>query len=429
MKKMAKHFKSNESFNKANVKWFIIMTCALSVIIAINFLIEAPGIRPADATDAVNSNVPPVSNDTLAAAGTEMAPPAAEEKKQASLDEVFGTLVTKYGVDGIGWGEDPLAGLPVQLPSRVVHTDDDGNTVIEIDDPESAEFEKKLAEIDRIPLMRTVDEAAVVLANAYAEAKGAPKPFMQDNGRINFYYGTMNPRIICRPLRLTDIELEPGEQIKNIHISDSTRWSVSGAWSGGPENLVTHIIVKPQLPDIAANLLLHTDRRTYSLELVSVVSGQYMPFVGFIYPVTPDTSRVADAESWQDLLAQYKTADNVRTAAAVQERNARMVDPADIYTDYTVKVTAGNKKVAWKPTSVYDANGKTYIVMPEAMKFTEAPAMFIKQSGKEKLTNYRVHGNVYIVDRLFDIGILTVGKDRVAIYRKSPVGAPLDDKK
>jgi type IV secretion system protein VirB9 len=236
----------------------------------------------------------------------------------------------------------------------------------------------------------------------------------------------MTPRVVCRPLRLTDIELEAGEQIKNVHISDSARWSLSGAWSGSPGSLVTHIIVKPQLPDIAANLLLHTDRRTYSLELVSVAEGEYMPFVGFIYPDTTVESKVAEDTSWKNLFAQYEAEDRMLTSAAAsaasREQNARMVDPADIYLDYTVKATKGGSVLPWKPKSVYDANGKTYIVMPESMKLTEAPVFFIKQGNREKLTNYRVLKNVYIVDRLFDLGILTVGKDRIAIYRKSPVG-------
>jgi type IV secretion system protein VirB9 len=273
-----------------------------------------------------------------------------------------------------------------------------------------------------VPPARPIDEDALRLARSYHNAKSAPKPHITSNGRIDFYYGTMTPRVVCRPLRLTDIELEAGEQIKNVNISDSARWAVSGAWSGSPGSLVTHIIVKPQLPDIAANLLLHTDRRTYSLELVSVAAGEYMPSIGFIYPEAMIESKAANDESWKSLFSQYEAEDRMLAKTMAGEQNAKMVDPADIYVDYTVKVTKGSSKLPWRPKSVYDANGKTYIVMPESMKLTEAPVFFIKQGSREKLTNYRVLKNVYVVDRLFDLGILTVGKDRVAIYRKSPVG-------
>jgi type IV secretion system protein VirB9 len=192
--------------------------------------------------------------------------------------------------------------------------------------------------------------------------------------------------------------------------------------------MTTHVILKPQLPDIAANLLVHTDRRTYSIELVSVAEGQFMPFVGFVYPETPMSTKAADAESWRALLAQYERADDVQTSYEPklnQEQNARIVDASDVYADYTIKVVAG-RNVPWKPRSVYDSRGKTYISMPDIMQVTEAPVMSVKRNGKEQLVNYRVEGNVYIVDRLFDIGILTIGKDRVAIYRTLPVAANED---
>jgi type IV secretion system protein VirB9 len=327
----------------------------------------------------------------------------------------------------IGWKrKETQEDFPVSLPSRNVKTDENGNTTIEIDDPDSIIFDQKLYEVERLPEIRAVDEVAIELAKAYSQANEAPLPFMAStNGRINFYYGTMNPRIICRPLRLTDIELEPGEQVKNVHISDTARWSVSGAWSGEMENLVTHVILKPQLPDIAANLLIHTDRRTYAIEIISLTTEEYMPFVGFLYPETPKQTAIADSESWENLLKQYNLVNEQQAANAAKtaRNNARLADPATIYTDYEIKTTKG-KNIAWKPKNVYSAGGKTYIAMPPKMQMTEAPAFFIKQNGKEKLTNYRVEGDIYIIDRLFDIGILQIGKDRVAIYRKTPVAAP-----
>ncbi|MCL2009393.1 MAG: TrbG/VirB9 family P-type conjugative transfer protein [Synergistaceae bacterium] len=302
-----------------------------------------------------------------------------------------------------------------------------GVEVVEVDDPESAAFQAKMRLLERVPPLRSIDTAAVRLARAYDEAKGAPMPYMQDNGRINFYFGIFNPRIACRPLRLTNIELEPGETVRNVHISDSARWLVAGAASGPEDQLTTHVIIKPQLPDIAANMLIHTDRRTYSLELVSISEGQYMPFVGFVYPEVPAGTKAADAESWSALLSLYQRADDIKTAdapaARAAELGARSVNPENVFTRYTISVSRGGN-IAWKPTSVYDARGHTYIVMPERMQVTESPAFFIKADGREKLTNYRVEGNLYIVDRLFDIGILQVGGDRVVIYRDVKVAAP-----
>jgi hypothetical protein len=132
---------------------------------------------------------------------------------------------------------------------------------------------------------------------------------------------------------------------------------------------------------------------------------------------------VQDSESWEKLLQQYKLANGIKEAESIKQANARLVDPAQIYTDFVIKVTHG-RNIAWKPKNAYSANGKTYVVMPEKMQLTEAPIFFIKANGREKLTNYRVEGNIYVIDRLFDLGIMTIGKDRVAIYRKTPLGAP-----
>jgi type IV secretion system protein VirB9 len=368
----------------------------------------------------------------LTAAGAAFGAPAGSNpagSNPAGIDEsvYFSPTSADLGFAPVLPFERPLENLtnPIQ---GVIDTALGEEEVVEIEDPESVALAAKIRAIEQLPPMRDIDKAAVNLAAAYNSAKAAPAPNMQENGRVNFFFGTMTPRIVCKPLRLTDIELEPGEKVRNVHISDSARWTVSGASSGEDPDVV-HVIVKPMLPDIAANMLVHTDRRTYSIELTSVAEGQTTPFVGFIYPEVPNTTRVADAESWQNLVAQYRRADNLRNAPAAREQQlgARLVDPEEIYADYTTKIVAGGKKnVPWRPLSVYDAGGKTYILMPDAMQVTEAPVMYIKESGKEKLTNYRVEDNFYIVDRLFDIGILTVGKDRVAIYRKTPVGSPVE---
>ncbi|MDR1579803.1 MAG: TrbG/VirB9 family P-type conjugative transfer protein [Synergistaceae bacterium] len=315
--------------------------------------------------------------------------------------------------------------MPINTPEGLVGAIA-GEEVVLVEDPESKALEEKLKKLEQLPPTRKIDAAAVALAKAYDEAGGAPMPYLQDNGRINFYFGTLNPRIVCKPLRLTDIELEPGEKVRNVHISDSARWMVSSAQSGTDGELAAHVIVKPLAPDIAANMLIHTDRRTYSLEFVSGVEGQFMPYVGFVYPDVPSAMKAADAESWNRLLAAYKRADDVKAAEEASRKpeiTARTVDPENIYTKYTIKVVKG-KNIPWKPTSAYDSGGHTYIVMPAKMSVTESPAFFIKTNGKEKLTNYRVEGDRYIVDRLFDIGILQVGGDRVAIYRDVKVAAP-----
>jgi type IV secretion system protein VirB9 len=380
------------------------------------FLTAAPVSVAAAATSEVSGGIVSADSEIAAIAA------AGESSGNVLSSDAFDLLIQRYqqilgeSADG-GTAEEEAGGSidgAVHLPPREPFP-----ALGPLEDPKSAAFDRKLETIDGVPPIRPIDRKAIDLAESYDSARNAPDPNIS-SGRINFFYGTMNPRIICRPLRLTDIELEPGEQISNVHISDPVRWSVSGSWSGPNDSLVTHVLLKPQLPDISANLLIHTDRRTYSIDLVSVVEGQFMPYVGFIFPEVPSRMRAENEASWRSLSARYQTIESERE----QERQqyANMIDPAKIYFDYTIKVTAGDKKVSWKPTAAYDVNGKTYITMPEAMNVTEAPALFIKQGQREKLVNYRVDGNLYIVDRLFNTGVMVVGKDRVAIIRKTPVG-------
>lgn len=307
------------------------------------------------------------------------------------------------------------------LPRRTMKNDDQGRQVIEVQDPASWELANSLRKVDSVPDLRDVDKRAVDLAKAYDNAKEAPKPFIEpNNGRINFYFGTMVPRIVCRPLRMTDIELEPGERVTGLNIADNSRWSIASSTSGTLDMLTTHIIVKPHLPKISTNLLIHSDRRTYAIELVSVEEGQYMPFIGFLYPASPSRIGAETEEAWEKLMKEYRNSDEYSSETKAYSFNA--ADPKNINLEYTIKVTRGNN-VPWKPKHVYDINGKTYIVMNPNMKFSEAPVIFEKKDNSEKLMNYRVHGDIYIIDRLFDIAIMTAGKDRVVITRKTPLSS------
>ena len=78
---------------------------------------------------------------------------------------------------------------------------------------------------------------------------------------------------------------------------------------------------------------------------------------------------------------------------------------------------------------VFNDGRKTIIEMPGAMQQTEAPTLLVvrKEGGmfaddETVLVNYRVHGNRYIVDTVFDRAILISGvgssQDRVTIVRR-----------
>jgi type IV secretion system protein VirB9 len=66
---------------------------------------------------------------------------------------------------------------------------------------------------------------------------------------------------------------------------------------------------------------------------------------------------------------------------------------------------------AWCPLRAFDDGRKTYIQFPPKVAVTEAPPLFVMgRNGDAQLVNYRVKGDWYIVDRLFDKAELRIGE-------------------
>ncbi|MGH9627493.1 MAG: TrbG/VirB9 family P-type conjugative transfer protein [Bryobacteraceae bacterium] len=78
----------------------------------------------------------------------------------------------------------------------------------------------------------------------------------------------------------------------------------------------------------------------------------------------------------------------------------------NLYFDY--RVTGGDENIL--PVRVVDGGKKTFIQMPAGMAVREAPVLVVLgPEGKPEMVNYRVKGDLYIVDRLFERGALLLG--------------------
>jgi type IV secretion system protein VirB9 len=279
--------------------------------------------------------------------------------------------------------------------------------IIEVTDEETeklildAKMAQKWLAIEEDLKLRPFDKAGLKLADDFRSAKNAPLPVPGESGAIVITYGTVQPKVICRPLRVTDIQFQAGEKITNVDIGDSVRWSVSPAMSGSGAGVMVHAIVKPLMPNISTNLAVNTDKRTYHLELVAQ-EGNYMPYVTFAYPQE-------ERQQWETFLSQQR-----QERAETLDIDAR--DPTELNFNYKIQ-----GKSAWRPSRVFDDGVKTYIEMPDAMRSTEAPVFMTVRNKKQQIVNYRVHGKFYIVDRIFDKGHLISGhgaiQDRVVILR------------
>lgn len=211
--------------------------------------------------------------------------------------------------------------------------------------------------------------------------------------------------IFAAPDRMTTIELAPGENITTDNgkpkAADTVQWVADTVVAGEGRALRTLILIKPIVSGIETNLLIPTNRHVYNL-LLKADSDAYMPLVGFTYPID-----------------EAKAADEALKAEDAEARSKEMIQvaPDHLRFDYTIK----GSRVAWRPLRVFDDGSKTYIEMSPDMHADEAPALFVMENrSTPMLVNYRVKGELYIVDRLFQHAQLRIGKNAaVDIFRRT----------
>lgn len=208
------------------------------------------------------------------------------------------------------------------------------------------------------------------------------------------------------PQRITDIALEPGEALLSVSAGDTTRWIVGDAHSGTGPNGQAHVLVKPNAANLSTNLVIMTDRRVYHVDLKSV-TGAAMAAVSWRYP------------------ADLMLASNSPPPAPVVAPSPPPFSPTTLNLRYRID----GDKPAWRPLAAFDDGRQVFIEMPEAMKTLEAPPLFVIGDEGPELTNYRVVGKYYVVDRLFTKAELKLGtgwgQKKVQIYRQTPVaGGP-----
>jgi P-type conjugative transfer protein TrbG len=261
------------------------------------------------------------------------------------------------------------------------------------------------------PTLSAQEKAALAIANKWGvgSAKGM-KPVSGPNGAIRFLYGAQQPSIVCAVLQVCDVALQAGELVNSIHLGDTARWTVEPAITGSGAAEVQHLIIKPMDVGLQTSLVVTTNRRTYHIRLRSHRT-QYMPQVTFSYP--------------EDALAKW---DAIKSSE-VRERTDNTIPQTgeylgDLSFEYDLDGSA-----PWKPVRVFNDGRKTIIQMPSLMAQTEAPTLLVvRQEGglfrdaETVLVNYRVQGDRYIVDTVFDKAILIAGvgngQDRVTITRR-----------
>jgi len=206
------------------------------------------------------------------------------------------------------------------------------------------------------------------------------------DGKVVFLYGEVQPSVVCSPLQVCDIELQPGEVVRDVLVGDSVRWKVEPATSGAASAQAVHLIVKPSEPGIETSMVVTTSRRTYHIRLKSH-HVDYMARVGFEYP--------DDVAARLDEINQRMEA-SIIGGAGVPAENL----------DFGFRTDGAAR---WKPTRIYTDGLKTYIQFPSALAGSDAPILFVISGGENRIVNYRLQNNMMVVDYLIDHAVLVSG--------------------
>jgi type IV secretion system protein TrbG len=206
-------------------------------------------------------------------------------------------------------------------------------------------------------------------------------------------------QVYAAPGEIADVALEAGEKLAGsgpVASGDTVRWIIGETESGvGPSTRV-HILLKPTRPDLATNLVINTDRRTYHLELHSD-EKTYMASVSWAYP-------------GDQLIA-------LRRQAAEADAAAPIATGVDInILNFRYRIEGDN--APWRPLRVFDDGRQVFIEFPRGIAEGEMPPLWvIGAAGGAQLVNYRVVGNHMIVHRLFAVAELRLGEGPQQIVR------------
>ena len=194
-------------------------------------------------------------------------------------------------------------------------------------------------------------------------------------------------KIYCAPGFITDIQLQPGEEISAAQVGDKTRWNVDIQFSPATG---WHLYVKPIQLGVSTNMVITTDKHTYMIELVA--DPNYTPIVSWFYPG--------------------------EARAALKEDQVMTVDNVDqLNFDYVV---SKDKKYAWTPKFVFDDGFKTYINIPAGALDKYIPVIFMKlPSGNLILLDYTVSNENIVIDKVLKEIVMRVDNKVVNIKSKN----------
>lgn len=243
------------------------------------------------------------------------------------------------------------------------------------------------------------------LKKAYQQyMKTGKAPDVITDGFEQFAYGTgQQPIITASPFELTVISLEPGENVTNVSSGDPLRWSYSMAYSGQTKLRQAHIMIKPSQANISTDLVITTDKRLYTLKLVTSDAGKYVRDVRFWYP-----------EEMQEYWNNYNVKETEKLTREDKIAELPNLDVSALNFNYKFG-HSGWSTPSWHPVRAFDDGTHTYIQFPAALSSRDMPVLFVVNGDNKELVNYRSKPPYFVVDKIFQKALLVSGGDQTVI--------------
>ena len=238
-------------------------------------------------------------------------------------------------------------------------------------------------------------------------------------GRVVTTFGHAIPTAFCSPLMVCYIELEPGEVLTDSpSMGDTGRWQFTAKVQGrDPETVVLE--VKPLEDGTTTNLVIPTDRRLYTITLVSD-PDVHTPILSFLYPDTEDRAIAAAIEARK----AAEAAAQERSRAAEAARTARLArsgvpttsgarDASEL--DFGFQVSG---QAPFRPVRVFSDGQRTYIDLHPDYRGA-LPVIVPGDQETNAALNTRVTGNGtrIVADRVIRDIWLQSGRQRIRIQK------------
>lgn len=198
-----------------------------------------------------------------------------------------------------------------------------------------------------------------------------------DSLLLKYRSGVVN-KIYCCPGYVTDIKLQPGEQIQKITTGDKSRWNIETFYSDVFDGGRWHIYLRPLQLGLETNIIISTDRHNYQVLAATDTLTLYNPIIEWDYP----------GEAQEYTLGSGIKSQKVMEVESVDKLNFSYV-------------ISKAKRYSWTPNFVFDDGFRTYINIPEDVLHKINPALFmVNQDGTLVFVNYLISNGNLVVDTI-----------------------------